>query len=433
MRYGRTTGDETMSTVRRSVVHLLAVVVLLLAIPVGAARADKIFLKDGRSFEGQVVREVNGLVWFKVGKISEPVLFRPSEIDRIDRTAAPEPEPDARAEQDRPKRDSARHSGAPRAAIITLGEGGDKDMVGLYMTADSLRKTIPLLEKENVDVVVLRINSGGGALLEIQKLSDVIQNELKPRFRTVGWIESAISAAAMSAHCLEEIYFTPQGNYGACTGWSGQLVAVKGRELEEVLYMMEKISARGHHDPAIMHAMQHSRYPLSCTIEADGTVTWYQDETSGDILVNPKGRILTFDAPEALKYGFSQGTAATYEELGHLMGYEELDWVGEFGPTDIYPVCDAEKYMRQFRNQVHEDEQRVREYIFKFRSAVETAQGTPREDRGKFVNLARKALNQIVRAVDNNPNFPLFELNMRPDLFPEWVEQQKQLLRDLMK
>src|SRR5690606_34230378 len=140
----------------------------------------------------------------------------------------------------------------PRIAVISLGEGGDKDMVGLFMTAEALKRAIPLLEKDNVTDVVFRIQSGGGALLEIQKLSDVIHNEFKPRFRVVAWIKSAISAAAMTAHCIEDIYFTSDGNYGACTGWYGQLTAVKGRDLEEVLYMMEKISARGKHDPKIM-------------------------------------------------------------------------------------------------------------------------------------------------------------------------------------
>ena len=51
-------------------------------------------------------------------------------------------------------------------------------------------------------------------------MSDVIHEQYKKKFRTVAWIDSAISAAAMTAHCLEEIYFTPQGNYGAARGGS---------------------------------------------------------------------------------------------------------------------------------------------------------------------------------------------------------------------
>src|ERR1041384_4869288 len=137
-------------------------------------------------------------------------------------------------------------TGVPRAAVISLGDH-DKEMVGQFITADSLDRCIPLLEKEHIDIVAIRINSGGGALLEIQKLSDEIEFKFKPKFRTVAWIEHAISAAAMTAHCMEEIYLMPGASYGACTGWYGQLTAVKGRDLQEVLYMMEKISARGKH------------------------------------------------------------------------------------------------------------------------------------------------------------------------------------------
>ncbi|MEO0631245.1 MAG: hypothetical protein AAFY46_11050, partial [Planctomycetota bacterium] len=48
-------------------------------------------------------------------------------------------------------------------------------------------------------LVVIKIKSGGGFGLEVQKISDVIHEEFKPKFQTVAWIESAISAAAMSA------------------------------------------------------------------------------------------------------------------------------------------------------------------------------------------------------------------------------------------
>ena len=96
------------------------------------------------------------------------------------------------------------YTGAPRAAVVTMGDHkGEKDMVGIFMTAYALEKARPLLEEEigtdKSGVVVLRVSSGGGALFEIQKISDEIHFNYKKRFRVVAWIESAISAAAMSA------------------------------------------------------------------------------------------------------------------------------------------------------------------------------------------------------------------------------------------
>jgi hypothetical protein len=311
-------------------------------------------------------------------------------------------------------------------------------MVGLFMTAKGLRECIPLLEKERVEVVVFLINSGGGALLEIERLSDCIQNEFKPRFRVVAWIKWAISAAAMTAHCIEEIYMMPEAAYGACTGWHGALVAMKGRDYLEVVYTMEKISARGKHDKAIMRAMQGDpdnpeNSALSCDITPDGEVKWYQNE-DGDYVVNPAGKVLTFTSETAAKYKFSKGTAATLDELAKLMGYQEIEWVGEVRSGYIYPISRAEQSMMTFRNKTFDDQERLREYYTNYQTAVQAAAGTQdKRDRGMLVGRARKAFEQIKAMVANNPNFALFTFGMLPSQWEEWVEQQEKLLRDLMK
>ncbi|MBX3376653.1 MAG: hypothetical protein KF678_06585 [Phycisphaeraceae bacterium] len=439
-----------MSRITSTLRSLMVAAAIATSIVFGAltARADTLTLKDGRTLEGEVARELNGYIWFKykVGGLETTQMFSPAEITKLERTTGTPAKTDTPAakpsDQTRPSDPakpstrpapgtSAKLSSAPRAAVITLGEGGDKDMVGLYMTADAIERAIPLLEKEKVEIVVFRINSGGGALLEIQKLSDVIELKYKPKFRVVAWIESAISAAAMTAHCIEEIYFMPKGNYGACTGWSGQLVAVKGRQLEEVLYMMERISARGKHDPKIMRSMQ-IMDPLSCNIDENGDVQWFQND-SGTFLVNPKDRILTFNSETASKYKFSRGTASTIEELGKLMGYTELVWVGKEVPGVPYPICEAEELQRQFRAKTYMDTLRLREYWDTYQTNVGVARSVPFEERGKFVARARGALDNIKRMVKNNPNLALFQFNMLEEQFKEWVEEREEELRRLTR
>lgn len=415
-----------------------------------AANADdKIIMNDGRVFEGTIVREVNGYVFIQMGtgSLARQELLLMTDIKEILRDA-----PAVQA-QDKPTRLApaatiadkttpaetkpvASTSGrATRAAIITLGEGGDKDMVGLFMTAHVLREIKPVLKKENVDIVVFLVNSGGGALLEIQRLSDAIEEEYKgpDGFRTVAWIESAISAAAMTAHVIEEIYFMPEGNYGACTGWSGQLVAMKGRDLEQVVFMMEKISARGGYDPNIMKAMQHFRYPLSCDITEDGDVLWWGNE-EGENLLNPEGRILTFDSESALRYGFSRGTARTLEELEDVMQLGEVEWVGEDVKGFFYPISKAEAINMRFRDKTFDDQERTNEYFVIYQAAIQLASGEEdRQRRGMFVGKARGQLNAIISMVRNNPNLALFVMNMTDEQFEQWVAEQRQLLKDLMR
>lgn len=407
-----------------------------------AAAADKITLKDGRVLEGTVTRELQGYVWFKVsvGGIEQEFTFSPDEVVKLERDAESTPTDEAKpAEADNASAEPHK-SGVPRLAILTL-EG----MVGMQMSAKPLEDAIEDLKKEGVTDVILKVNSGGGFLLEIQRISDVIHNKYKKEFRTVGWIESAISAAAMSSHCLEEIYFLPNGNYGACTGWSGALTAVKGRELESVLLMMERISARGNHPKEIMRAMQISADSqelsqlgiqppsgaLSASIDPNGDVQWYQDSTSGQYVLNPKGeiKILTFNAQEAERFKFSRGTAATKEELARLMGYTEVEWVGKEKPGYLWPVSKAEERQLRWRQEVSEAEARFGEYMTRYRLAVANASGSSdKQGRASFVNRARQALDILRQIARKHPNF-VFLYNITP----EWFEEQEEILRRLMR
>lgn len=453
------------NTMKNKITGLLLAVMLGVGIAMPTARAfagdsAKITLKDGSIVEGEIVREAEGIVWLKItsGGSEETRIITPAEITKIvrgsgsaDTKSEPAKKPDLPRDEPKPastptatpaagsssstSEPEARkpHSGAPRAAILTLGEGGDKDMVGVYVMAKPLLDAIPALKADGVDIVVFRINSGGGALLEIQKLSDAIYNEYRKNFRTVAWIDYAISAAAMTSHALEEIYMTPEGAYGACTGWSGDLVAIKERGLEEVLVQMEKISTRGNHDPRIMRAMQIME-PLSATVSPQGDVTFYQDDTSGDILLNPKGRVLTFNSQTAAKVRFSTGTAGTLDELAKAMQLSEVEWVGVKKPGYMWPICKAEQMQMDFRDKTARDEQQFGEYVQILNAALQMGQSGSEDVKAKLAGKAREMMNKIIAAVNNNPNMALFKFNIMPDNFrEEWVEPTEKKIKELTK
>jgi hypothetical protein len=436
----------TMKSIMQRFAGALAIFLCALALA-PLALADKITLRGGEVVEGEIIKELDGSIWIKsmVSGVERTVFYSQAQIASIERdAAAPAAEEGLRsaiASDRRPASEPTPRSfsGAKRAAVISLGGGGDKDMVGLFMTAESLRRCIPLLEAEGVDTVVLRINSGGGALIEIQRLSDLIHDELKPKFRVVTWIEYAISAAAMTAHCVEEHYFMRRGSYGACTGWSGDLQGMKGRDLEEVVHAMEKVSAKGGYKKEIMLAMQVTDdlrpggAPLSYDKDpVTGAVNFYQN-TDGDYILNTKDRILTFTSETAEHCGFSKGTADTLDELAEAMGMTEVEWVGDWVSGVDYPVSRAERAMREFRDKTERDANNLRQYFTLYQQAVQIASSTPREDRGAFVGRARRELNKIVKMVDNNPNMALFQLNMYPEDFPKWVAEQEKMLRELMR
>jgi peroxiredoxin family protein len=449
-----------------------------LALPRLSLALDRVVLREGNKVvEGTIVRELDGNIWIKVVEngVEKQVRYSPDQILKVERNveggkaasadaakAAPvagaatpaEKLPAAPAKSDAKTENKAEAATAaapvaaaakpastgkkvPKAAIITLGDRTNGEMVGVYFTAHALRAAVKDLEKEvgndGSGIIVFRIYSGGGLGLEIPKMWDVIRNEYMKKFRCVAWIESAISAAAMTAHCMEEIYFTSQANYGACTGWSGDLVAVKGMELQEYITKMQVVSRQAGHHPLIMTAMQ-VQQPLSATVMPDGTVKFYEDDTSGNIIVNRKGEILTLNAHTAREIKFSKGTADTLEELTKLMGYEELEWVGENVKGVTWPVTRPERENMDFRRKTKYDEDRTNEYFRRYQTEVAFAESVDREDRPKFVGKARQTLEQFKSMMRNNPAFNLMVFNSEtPDRFNEWIEEQEKILKDLLR
>ncbi|MGH7244070.1 MAG: hypothetical protein ACREJD_11680 [Phycisphaerales bacterium] len=425
-----------------------------------AAGTARVTLKDGTVLEGEIVRELDGIVWLKIrsGNSEETRMLTPDETKAIVRDAgstttakpagkpaepakeSPATVPTATTAPSTPAPEAATEasatphkSGVLRAAVLTLGEGTDRDMVGVYLMAKPLHDAIPLLKQEGVDIVVFRVNSGGGYDYEVQKLSDVIYNEYRKNFRTVAWVDWAISAAAMTSHAIEEIYMTPEGAYGACTAFGEGLVAAKDADLEQILFKMEKISARGNHPLEIMRAME-VMAPLSATVSPNGDVSYYQDDSSGEIVLNTKDRVLTFNSQTAAKVKFSAGTASTLDELAKAMQLPEVEWVGVKKPGFMWPICRAEQMQMDFREKTSRDEQQLGEYVAMLNQALSMGQGLDDERKAKLAGKARECMNKIIAAVNNNPNMALFKLNVPPEKFrEEWIEPTEKKIKEITK
>ena len=319
--------------------------------------------------------------------------------------------------------------------------------IGISIAAQHLRDLIPAIEEEvgsdGTGIVVFKINSGGGLLLEIEKLSDVIENEYKPKFRVVSWIESAISAAAMTSHCIEEIYFFPEGNYGACTAWFGGGSAVSGRGWIETAYLMERISGRSGYDLDIMYAMMgHPERDMPLWVKRDqstGEVTWFgygddeetpAESTDGATLLNPPGEVLTLNSMQAETWGFSRGTVNNLDDLATLMGFQEVNWVGKEELGKRYPVSKAEEINIRWREGLAEEKGRMQETFTKYQTFIDVAGQTQGRGRGAVLGKARRELDAIKRLHRLNNNI-VIEIGIDPTLFPDWLEQQEELIRDI--
>gem|GEM_PF-1397343 len=395
-----------------------------------SALADTLHMKDGRTLEGAIVREGEGYIYFKykIAGIEQTTVFLISQISRIDRDdtsdgksrATPAkpavPEPAQSKRTGRPA-DAPTSAGTMRIAFITLGDP-PHDEVGPYLNAKALRESVKRLEDDQPDVVVLRIKSGGGALAEVPKLANVIQKQLKTKYRVVGWIESAISAAALTADNLEELYFMKKGNFGGVVAYimtgQNQAEAAVGADLEHILALGEQFSKNGKHNPLIMRAMQ-TPTDLSCDIDERGVIHWRNDLEGKYIVSRKEGNhILTFNSIDAMKYGLGTGIADTRDELAKLLGADEWVEVGK----------DADHYQQEFRKNVADAELNVVKLFQQLQLALKS---------GRFAK-AKQYLGQIRGWVRRAPSLVDYGAGgATPPLTPKFFRSIDKQIDDLRR
>ncbi len=400
------------------------------------AMADKIVTKDGTVYEGEIEKENDAFIIIRIKDGDKKVLFA-SDISSIERDEpaaetpakpATETKPVAAAAKNVPAEPSAKKAapGATKIAFVTLGDlRGSKDMVGPYLNRDALMESVRILDKlpddQRPDILVLWIDSGGGALNELEKLVPTIHHEIKPKFRTVAWIRSAISAAAMTAWACDEIYMMTNAPIGACTGFYGASgIAMAGKELAQALFLMEDVSRWGNHEPLVMRAMQicEPQFPrnnLTADIDADGNVTWY-DGDDGEFLVCPKDKILTLNSIDAVKFKVARGIADEKDELAKLMGCTEWVEVGQ----------EADAYQVRFRDNYKLAETKMYELMQKINIALQYAGGAGTEqERNAQVGRALNFLREMRGMARRSPSLGEYD-RFNEQWFRDMEEQIKQ-------
>lgn len=422
--------------IRALAVALIVGFVLAGAVPAFAA---EVHLKDGKVLKGKIEKEdkEKGYLIFlvQVGTVEQRKVISMHDVETIvrDEEVAPtdgKPGDAAPTPSLPPVHSSAPiiSDGAAKVAFITMGDPPD-DMVGPYMNTDALKESIKILDalptEQRPDVVVLWVDSGGGALSELLLLTEYIHKELKPKYRTVAWIRAAISAAAMTAWSTEEIYMMSEGNIGGATGYSmqgGRAKQMDGRGLQEILEFMERVSSWGKHEPMVMRAMQvagikRDNKPLTADIDADGNVTWYLGP-EGKNMVCPGDEILTLNAIDAVKYRVARGIADTKEELAKAMGLTEWVEVGQ----------DADKFQVTFRGNVRKAETQLDEYNAKMQIALNIANGSAGDERERQVGIALRYLRQMKTLIDKAPPLKLFR-----GQDDEWFREVEKEIRKLIE
>ncbi len=325
--------------------HLLLTLLSVLLF-CSAAMADKVTLKNGKVYEGTVLEQNADMVMIriKVGTIEQTLTFWADSVEKVEMDSAGVSDPvggeaqasttttgGASASSTTPATTEKRENVTRVAVIPASGE------VGPRLRADKLKAAVDALRPYEPDVIVLVIDSPGGYLSELYKISEYI-SEIRDEFRVVSWVKTAISAAAMTALNTKEIYFMREGNMGAAVAWyssGGQAVSMSGPEFEAWRQGAMRMAEAAGHDGAIALSMVDAKVGLSATKEykpnGDYEVIWFSDDESGEHVLAKEGEVLTLTANEAVEYKFALGIADNVDELAQQLGLEEWEEVSDVG------------------------------------------------------------------------------------------------------
>ena len=217
----------------------------------------------------------------------------------------------------------------PRGVFVMPWKG----MVGDSFRRTELRRLIEHIETNYGmgQIIVIEIDSGGGAVSEWSAIRDVIF-DAKERHRIVAWIKQAGSGAAATAFTMDEIYYRSNGYLGSITMYSGDIENVASdAELYAWIRELQGVLAKSSWNPLVAGSMVKSIEAFTYDIDSiTGKITYY-DDMSGENVLSRRDQNNMLSCDEALHCGLSDGTADTGEELAKLLDLEEWVEIDQFG------------------------------------------------------------------------------------------------------
>ena len=319
------------------------------------------------------------------------------------------------------KKDGARTE-SPTAAMPRIFVLPMEGMVGTGMRHDEIEQVAKEADKYGPgQIIVLLINSGGGLVIEGDKIHETMK-EVKKRHRVVAWIKMAISAAAFTALHCDEIYFMRVGALGSITMFSGT-TAISGSRLDAWVKKVGEVTELGGRAAIVGQAMVTNSIECSYDRDENGNITWYST-MQGKYKLSDANENLTLNADNALHSKFSDGTADTVEELAKVMQLKE--WKEDDAGRRI-----AASWQRLLKQCVEEKVHLMNDY-----------QNPGGSDNEAQIGNRIKTLTDIIRwyercypgMVYESPNFPPSETeNEAPEEIKRELARLKKMLGEMKR
>lgn len=176
------------------------------------------------------------------------------------------------------------------------------------------------------DLFLIHMNTYGGTVLDADSIRTKI---LHSKIPVVVFVDNnAASAGALISIAADSIYMRPGGSIGAAT-----VVNQTGTPMPDKYQSYMR---------STMRATAEAQGKITIVENGDTISKWRRDPLIAEAMVDPSvyiagiidtGKVLTFTALEAIKYGFCEGTAENVDEVLEktgLQGTEIVEYVPSF-------------------------------------------------------------------------------------------------------
>ena len=263
-------------------------------------------------------------------------------------------------------------------------------------------------------IIVLHIKSGGGLVLEGDRIHDALK-DLRKRHRVVAWVKEAISAAAYTALHCNEIYFMKNGAMGSIVMFAGQ-TAISGAELQAWIQQLAEVAELGDRSPIPAECMVTRTKMASYDKDPEtGKITWYAD-MRGEYDISDANNVLTLNADNAFDSGYIDGIADNKEDLAIEMGLPGWKEIG----TGQKVFDDWQKRTKMAKEQLTKLQARL--------GYKGTSTGDARSQLATRISL----LEEILKWADRCPPVYTYEMGFPPkDVLERQLRELKKQLGDM--
>jgi hypothetical protein len=346
----------------------ICIAMLALALCATVASADVLELNDGRVLEGVVISEGGGKVVFEVHRygMKAEMAFRASEVKKLTRKPLEKQEEPEEPEKVQPVRRAPVVVQPPEEETETIPEGPTylviplSGVVGKEIVAGEIEKALKVGLIREDTVIVLEMDSPGGMVSECEEIVKLLGN-YRDR-RSIAYIKSAYSAAAIISLTCDEIYMDRDASIGAATAYARTAFGASdvGEKFQSVWRAIcRRAAAIGGHNPLLAEAMVDRNMQL-IVVEKDGkkqvqqTLKLKDEDLRQGRVISKQGKLLTMTAPEAVKCGLARAVVTSFEEALAKAEMKDHHSVGDKGRELMDEVTasakEAEKEIKKCRD-----------------------------------------------------------------------------------